>query len=68
MKNTRPQPDIPDYALDKRTQKGYELRRKFEHFITEGSQLIQLDAVKILEADKDYQTKAEALLRSGKKK
>ncbi len=62
---TRPVMDIPDYALDRHTQRGYEKGRKWEHFITDASVLIQPDPAKIVASDKGYQEKAEAILRAG---
>jgi len=56
---------VPDYALDKHTQRGYEKRRGWEHFITEGSKLIQPDPRQIEARDREYQYEAEATLRAG---
>jgi hypothetical protein len=64
----RPEITIPDYALDKHTQRGYEMHRMEEHFIAEGAKLIQPDAAQIATSEKDYQGKAEANLRTGRKK
>ncbi len=59
---------IPDYALDKHTESGREKHRGFEHFIKEGSVLVQPDPEQIIANDKHYQKKAEAILLSGRKK
>jgi len=64
-KKARPKVAIPDYALDRHTQKGYEMQRKWEHFITDASLLIQPDQAQFAVADKDYKEKAEAVLRAG---
>ena len=63
----RPKLDVPDYALDKHTQRGYEKRRGWDHFITEGSKLIQPDPALIERADRLYQTQAESVLLTGRK-
>jgi replication-associated recombination protein RarA len=35
----RPTPEVPDYALDRHTQRGRELGRGFDHFVAEGARL-----------------------------
>ena len=59
--------DVPDYALDKHTQRGWDKHRGWEHFITKASELVQPDPANIAACDKDYREKAEAVLRAGRK-
>lgn len=63
----RPTIPIPDEALDRHTQRGYEKRRGWDHFITDASKLIQPDPALIERADRLYQTQAESVLLTGYK-
>ena len=63
----RPKLEIPDYALDRHTQRGFEKGRKWEHFMTEDAKLIQPDPMLIERADRLYQTQAEGMLQAGPK-
>jgi replication-associated recombination protein RarA len=55
----RPRPEVPDYALDRHTARGARLGRGYDHFVTEGSRLVnEADDV----AD-EYVDEARDLLR-----
>ncbi len=48
---------IPDYALDKHTQKGKSMGRGYEHFFTEG---VKLENEDILDRDDEYKEGRES--------
>jgi len=50
-------PEIPDYALDKHTEKGRAMGRDFKHFLEEGSRLENE-----IEVDENYRSRLLELL------
>lgn len=55
---------IPDYALDKHTQKGKAMGRGWDHFFTEGSKLNNTD---LQPGEKEYEVIARNALLKGKR-